>query len=73
MTFDLKMTFKHQINIGYGLLALKTMEHVAFHKALVVTGAVIWHLLFRMEAILDFVQTGHRRSSSICLRTFLKT
>ena len=49
------------------------MGKVAFHKALMVTGAVIWHSLFRMVAILDFVHTGHRRSSSIFLRWFLKT
>ena len=73
MTSDLKMTFKHQIDLGYGFLALKTMGKVAFHKALVATGAVIWHSLFRVAAILDFAQTGHRRSSSICLRWFLKT
>ena len=53
MTFDLKMTFKHQLDLSYGLLALKTMGKVAFHKALVVTGAVIWHSLFWMAAILD--------------------
>ena len=68
MTFDLKMTFKHQLDLSYGLLALKTMGKVAFYKALVVTGAVIWHSLFWVAAILDFAQTGHRRSSSICLR-----
>ena len=61
MTSDLKMTFKHQIDLGYGFLALKTMGKVAFHEALVVTGAVIWHSRFRIAAILDFAQTGHRR------------
>ena len=25
MTFDIKITFKHQIDLSYGLLALKTM------------------------------------------------
>ena len=49
------------------------MGKVAFHEALVVTGAVIWQSLFWVAAILDFAQTGHRRSSSICLRWFLKT
>ena len=73
MTFDLKMTFKHQIDLGCGLLALKTMGKVAFHKAVVAKVAVIWHSLFWVAAILDFAQTGHRRSSSICLRWFLKT
>ena len=54
MTFDLKMTFKHQVYLSYGLLTLKTIGKVAFHKVLVVTGAVIWHSLFWVVAILDF-------------------
>ena len=35
MTFDLKMTFKHQIDLEYWLLALKTMGKMAFHKAVI--------------------------------------
>ena len=41
MTFDLKMTYSHLTDHSYGLIARKTMGKVAFHKALVVTGAVI--------------------------------
>ena len=64
--FDLKLIFKHQLDLGCRLLALKTMGKVAFHKALVVTGTVIWYSLFRVAAILDFAQTGHRRSRPVC-------
>ena len=38
-----------------------------------VTGAIIWHSLFRVAAIFDFAQTCHQRASSICLLWFLKT
>ena len=66
INFDLKMIFKHQINLGYRPVALKTMGKVAFHKALMVTGAVIWYSLFWVAAIFDFAQTAYRRSSSVC-------
>ena len=72
-TFDIKMTFSHRTDLWYGLLALKPMGKVAFHRVLVVTGAVIWHSLFRqVVAILDYAQTGDQRASSVCLRWFLK-
>ena len=65
-TFDIKMTFSHRTDLWYGLLALKPMGKVAFHRVLVVTGAVIWHSLFRVAAISDFAQTSHQRASSVC-------
>ena len=70
MTFDKKITFKHEIQLGYRLLALQTMGKVAY---LVVTGTVIWHSLFMVGAILHFAQKSHRKSSSVYLRWFLKT
>ena len=57
----------------YACAALKNRWKVAFLKALVVTGALIWHSLFRVAATLDFAQTGYRKSSSVCLRWFLKS
>ena len=68
-TVDLKMTFKHQIDLGYGLLAQTTMGKVAFHKAVVITGAIIWHSLFRVAAIYYWIlrkQAHGGRAQFVC-------
>ena len=70
--FDLKMIFKHELGLGCRLLALNTMGKVAFHKALVVTGAVIWHSLFPVLAIIIGFCANRPPKVEPSLRWFLK-
>ena len=58
MTFDLEMTLKDKLNPRNRFLVPRNMDKVVLHKALVLTGAEIWHLLFAVAAILNFAHGG---------------
>ena len=52
------MTLKDKLNPRNRFLVPRNMDKVVLHKALVLTGAEIWHLLFPVAAILNFAHGG---------------